>query len=268
MDEIRGLTLADAPVCVQLTASVGWGHTQADWEKRIIWGGPGSLGMFVDERLVASTIAIAFDEDMAWIAMVITHPDYQRRGYARQLMEVALDFLDGTACIMLDASVYGAPLYADMGFRACGTIDIYEGTAPAVDIAPTPEPLEDVMWLAPRDAALFGTYRPQILADLFGQAWRVGEGYVLLHGREGAYNIGPWYHPDPQQAEALLQTALHHAAGSRVVMHIPGTNHTASALVTRHGLELNRTNTRMIYQNGPIPPRMMEQFSIASPTLG
>lgn len=268
METIRGLTLADAPACVELTASVNWGHDLEDWEKRIIWGGPGSLGLFVDDRLAATTIAIAFDEDMAWIAMVITHPDFQRRGYARQLMLVALDFLDGTETIMLDASTYGEPLYQRLGFRSVGYIDIWEGVAPPCEPIAAVDPLDDVLWLANHDAALFGIPRPQILADLFGKAWRLDAGYLLLHGRPNAYTIGPWYHPRPAQAEYLFQTALHHAAGSKVRVDIPETNAAAKAIVARYGFTHQRSINRMVYQQGSIPPRMMEQYSIASPTVG
>ncbi len=53
-----------------------------------------------------------------WIQNVYTEPEFRRQGLARRLMDTAVEWCraQGFVTISLHASVFGRPLYEDMGF--------------------------------------------------------------------------------------------------------------------------------------------------------
>jgi GNAT superfamily N-acetyltransferase len=55
----------------------------------------------------------------AWIQNVYTEPEYRRQGLARRLMDTVVAWCreEGFASVSLHASVFGRPLYEDMGFE-------------------------------------------------------------------------------------------------------------------------------------------------------
>src|SRR5687767_9910723 len=116
---MRLLTSADVPQALELSAAAGWNQTPADWERMIELEPRGCFGIEADNRLVATTTLLTYGRDMAWIGMVLTHVDYQRRGYARLLVTAALELAAARAipCTKLDATDQGRSLYASLGFE-------------------------------------------------------------------------------------------------------------------------------------------------------
>ena len=91
----------------------------ADWERMITLEPLGCFGIEQEHRIVATTTLLTYDRDLAWVGMVLTHADYQRRGYARQLVTAALELAGarGIRSVKLDATDQGRPLYASLGFE-------------------------------------------------------------------------------------------------------------------------------------------------------
>jgi predicted GNAT family acetyltransferase len=113
---IRLLTPADVPQALGLSRSVAWNQTAEDWRLVIEMNPEGCFAIEQEGAVVATTTTIRYGTDLAWIGMVLTHPDFRGRGYARALMERALDHLDGIETVKLDATEMGAPLYKKLGF--------------------------------------------------------------------------------------------------------------------------------------------------------
>src|SRR5690606_28412024 len=115
---MRLLTLADVPSACELSAAAGWNQMPVDWERIISLEPLGCFCIEEDERVVATTTLLTYDRDLAWVGMVLTHADYQRRGFARQLVTAALELAlaRGMRSIKLDATDEGRPLYARLGF--------------------------------------------------------------------------------------------------------------------------------------------------------
>ncbi|MBL8162676.1 MAG: hypothetical protein JNJ61_11870, partial [Anaerolineae bacterium] len=70
--QLRRLQPSDAEGGCALVASVGWEQDLTNWKQFIRWGGEGAFGLFDGEQLVASTIAIQYSTELAWIAAVVT----------------------------------------------------------------------------------------------------------------------------------------------------------------------------------------------------
>jgi GNAT superfamily N-acetyltransferase len=66
---------------------------------------------------------------MGYIMNVVTAPAYRRRGLARRLMQVTLDWLaeQGIQCVTLHATDVGRPLYESFGFEAGNEMQLLLG---------------------------------------------------------------------------------------------------------------------------------------------
>src|SRR5664279_1472768 len=137
---LRVISPNEAPAVITLMRKVGWTHPLEQTRQNITWGGEGSFCLAFDERIVCTAIALKYSERLAWIGLVISDPEYQRRGFARRLMNHAMEHLQGVESIMLDASTLGFPLYDNMGFQSLYKIHVYMGTpqrfAPSAAIRP------------------------------------------------------------------------------------------------------------------------------------
>jgi len=102
-----------------LSARAGWNQTEQDWVRLLALEPEGCFGVECDGVVVATTTAVCYGRELAWIGMVLTAREYRGRGFARLLMERALDFLAGRGVkqIKLDATEMGAPLYRKLGFE-------------------------------------------------------------------------------------------------------------------------------------------------------
>ena len=66
--------------------------------------------------------------ELAWIGMVLVHPDYRRRGIARALLARCIEYLRGRGarCIKLDATPLGKQVYDELGFKDEWTLTRWE----------------------------------------------------------------------------------------------------------------------------------------------
>jgi GNAT superfamily N-acetyltransferase len=280
--QLRQMTPNDGARGAALVKKIGWSQTAAIWEQTIGWSGDGSFCLATDDELLATIIVIPYGAELAWIGMVVTHPDYQRQGLARRMMDIGLEFTQkrGIQTVMLDASQMGYPLYVKLGFQSLYKIEVFEGIGTisgngAGAARVTRELTEaDIPGIVEIDTRLFGIARAQMIHDLAvsGRGWVMGEpgniqGYLVTKPSSQSISIGPWYHPDPEGAEALLESAIAATPDAILKVHTPETNMDAKAIINRHGLQYNRFVTRMIL-GGKVPGQMAEQYSVAALATG
>jgi GNAT superfamily N-acetyltransferase len=84
---------------------------------------PDALGRLVASAAVSITQRLPTprgDGRTAYVQWVATEPEWRRRGLARQIMMAVVEWAraQGVSIVDLHASPDGAPLYADLGFRA------------------------------------------------------------------------------------------------------------------------------------------------------
>ncbi len=118
-EKLRILRADDVPAAFQLSAQAGWNQTEEDWRMLLELSPEGCLGVEVDGNLVATTTLLCFGQRLAWIGMVLTKSDYQRRGLAKKLLRHCLEQADrmGVETTKLDATDQGRSLYEKFGFR-------------------------------------------------------------------------------------------------------------------------------------------------------
>jgi GNAT superfamily N-acetyltransferase len=193
-----------------LSRAVGWNQTSADWALVIEMNPEGCFALECDGQLVATTSTIRYGTDLAWVGMVLTHPEYRGRGYARTLMECALDHLSDIATVKLDATEMGQPLYKQLGFAdECPTERWIRPpqSSPAGSTEPRPQGAEALL-----DKQAFGADRGALLNRLarfecasvknafaMGRADRFGP--CVSRSREAAEQLAHWFlarHPNEE----------------------------------------------------------------------
>src|ERR1700722_19494284 len=133
-NRIRLLEPPDVPQARALSQSAGWNQTPEDWALAIEMNPVGCFAMELEGALVATTTTIRYGTDLAWIGMVLTHPEYRGRGFARALMQQVLEHLSDVETIKLDATEMGAPLYRQYGFVGECAIERWRGQGCAAPV--------------------------------------------------------------------------------------------------------------------------------------
>jgi GNAT superfamily N-acetyltransferase len=233
-NRIRILEPSDVPQAFALSQAVGWSQAPEDWQLAIEMNPGGCFTIECNGAVVATTTSIRYGSELAWIGMVLTHPEFRGRGYARDLVQCALDHLSDVETVKLDATEIGAPLYRQLGFAdecaierwVCGP-RLTESIA-VRDFAHNPE----------LDKKAFGADRSALLKRLSGiEAASIGEAFAM--GRRGRF--GPCVSRSKDAALALAQWYLGRHPKQSTLWDLFPENNLAQGL----GFEFSRRLTRM-----------------------
>jgi GNAT superfamily N-acetyltransferase len=241
---VRLLALPDIPGACELSASAGWNQTPADWERMIALEPLGCFCIENDGRIVATTTLLTYGRDLAWVGMVLTHADYQRRGYARRLVTASLELaaVRGINCVKLDATDQGRPLYASLGFEDEQPIERWHRSpAPletARDIASAPLP-------ASTDREAFGVDRTRFL-NTFPLPLVVGDSYAFHRPGSRAKYAGPCAARDARTAADLMAATIATDPDASWFWDILPANQDAVAIARNLGFERARRLMRMV----------------------
>jgi len=221
-NRIRLLEPSDVLEARALSQAVGWNQTPGDWRLAIEMNPGGCFAMELEGALVATTTTIRYGTDLAWIGMVLTHPEYRGRGFARALMHHALDHLSGVETIKLDATEMGAPLYRQLGFVDECAIERWQSQSQLKLASAHPLPQGRASVTEPRasasghsdpiDQEAFGADRTSLLKRLakiesasLDDAFAMGRGDhfgpCVSRSKDSALALAQWYlarHPSQQ----------------------------------------------------------------------
>jgi ribosomal protein S18 acetylase RimI-like enzyme len=85
---------------------------------------------YYEEEVLAGLISYKLEKDVLDIYRVAVHPEYFRRGIARQLIEYISDINKGTGRIVVSTGLKNQPavsLYLGLGFKKVGEMEVAEG---------------------------------------------------------------------------------------------------------------------------------------------
>jgi GNAT superfamily N-acetyltransferase len=234
---------------MRLKEAAGWNQTEEDWRTLLSLGPDSCFGMECDGVLAATTTAVIYGKELAWIGMVLTAPTFRKRGFAHTLMTHTLNHLRerDVAWAKLDATGMGARVYSDFGFQfECtverwqrGSSDSHPHERNSLGDAP------DLIAIKNLDA--FNVSRVALLQRLL----RAGGGYVGQTGfalwRPGsfAHYFGPCVAIDRSAAEPLLLACLRAANGHPLIWDLAPQNAAAVQLAEKYGFQRARTLSRM-----------------------
>lgn len=227
---------------MRLKAAAGWNQTEDDWLRILRLAPDGCFGIDVDGVLASSTTLFHnAPDDVAWVGMVLTLPEYRGRGLARTLLLHALADCRASR-IGLDATDMGRPLYESIGFVPECAIERWVRQP-----APTPhsaEPLPPHVPVTPlqRELAKY-------------ESASIGEAFAYGRSGSGAAYLGPCRSLVPGAAKQLFAWFVANHAHQPIVVDIFPDHAHAPAVAREFGFELSRRLTRMIrHPAEPQPP--------------
>jgi len=254
IDPLRDADVADA---MALSTGEGWNQTDADWRRLLRLGIGGCFAARVDGRLVGTVTTTVYESALAWIGMMIVHPDARRQGVGAALMTRALDHLDaaGVSCVKLDATPAGLPLYRRLGFEEEVLFERWMGIAtPARSASPARAERSALGPVLPIDLASFGADRSRLLGMLEAEASAVHvvresepgvEGYALARAGRIATYLGPIVSTRREIAARLFDALLSHFSGQQVCIDVNSACLLAPARLVEAGLAPARPLMRM-----------------------
>lgn len=251
--QIRLLTTEDLEFAESLRAHVGWNQLADDWRRLILYEPNGCfLGLWGDQP-AATITTTTYGNDVAWIGMMLVHPDFRRRGIATALMNHALGYLRGrnVRCIKLDATADGQAVYERLGFQPEWEINrwLRDGDNRQVAIDDTAEDIASVA--TELDTRAFGCNRARWVERLAADSqvylrrcdgWLRGYG-LLRSGKRSAY-LGPVVADDIAAGQAIVKELLGQHFGC-VLWDIPEVNRPAVRLAEQLGFKKTRHLVRM-----------------------
>jgi predicted N-acetyltransferase YhbS len=282
---MRLMTEGDLPAVDTLRQLAGWNQTPEDWRRMLRLEPEGCFVALREAKVVGTVTTTSYGQTLAWIGMMLVHPECRRQGIATRLMNRALEYLHGRGvkCVGLDATPAGFPVYEKLGFVSATTLARWQrpaGTGTESKAAPATETraLQEADWRAVNDMdlAAFGVARAELLRT-FAQAsqaaltWPVQGpvlGWGLLRPGARADYLGPLACSAADGALALARALLRDTEARPVFWDIPDRNEAAKAAAQRFGFAVVRPFTRMYLGPEPVAANPQIQYGIVDPAVG
>ena len=274
---IRHLSEADLPFANEVREIAGWNQTLVDWRRFLSLEPEGCFLAEHDSQPAGTATTTCYgDADLAWIGMVLVHPDFRRRGIGTALLEHCIRHLRetrGIRCVKLDATPEGQPLYEKLGFEAEWGLRRWAWRkAKGTEAQRHKAPLEKRHFGLDRDT--FGADRRRLLESLEkgGIATITSEhGFGLARKGSRATYLGPISATDTEPGLEILRSliaSVEPGPEGLIFIDLPDENEAATELVNDLGFEPVRTLTRMYLGENATPGDARRMFGIAEPGLG
>jgi GNAT superfamily N-acetyltransferase len=281
---LRVMRPTDLPFADAVRALAGWNQTPDDWRRFLAMEPDGCYVAEWSGQCAGTATTIVYGSTVAWIGMVLVHPDYRRRGVGTALLKRCIEYLRarGVRSIKLDATPAGRPVYEGLGFKDEWPLARWEFTIPRPQSANPDARIRD--WREPDarlvdrfDAAAFGASRRRLLQALVPQSrcalvFEVApgqiDGYGLLRKGVRACYLGPVAATSTEAGLGLVEVLVSRCEGERVYWDIPDANTAAVEWARQRGFTLQRPLMRMYLGENSAPSDPRKQFALAGPEVG
>ncbi|SEJ41284.1 Ribosomal protein S18 acetylase RimI [Cyclobacterium xiamenense] len=280
---IRPMGLEDLDRAMALKNAEGWNQTRKDWQFFLDQNPALCQVAVVNGKTVGTVTAIAYQNRLAWIGMMLVDREHRRKGISRKLMHELLNRLSGMETIKLDATPEGQLVYESMGFIKEYTLWRYvrnpgvseqSGEIPA-DVFPLSR--DELPLLTNLDAAVFGAKREHLLRYLLdefpGGAWmrkqdrRINGMVICRHGSR-YIQLGPLVAETDADAKCLVRTALRRFSDRPLVLDVAADKNEFRRWLEAQGFEQRRPLIRMYYRRNTHAGVPDKYYLIAGPELG
>lgn len=267
---IRNLEQHDIPAALTLCRSAGWNQLHDDWLRMIQHEPQGCFAAILDDQLVGTVTTTRYGTELAWIGMMLVHPDARRQGVATHLMQQSLAYLSSkkVRCIKLDATPAGLPVYARLGFQAEWQFHRWQRS-----VAAPCEKSQVGGNLSPaniqRDRRALGADRSPFLTKLSAGSdlYQHPDGFGMLRQGYLATYLGPLIATTSEAAEQIAEALLGRAEGT-VFWDVPHPNQQAVDLAGRLGFAPVRDLTRMWTGQELVCGDLSWQYALSDPATG
>lgn len=281
---VRILTKADLDFADSLRALAGWNQTRRDWERFLTAEPQGCFLAQWDGAPAGTATTIVYGTELAWIGMLLVHPDFRRRGIGVALMMHCVDYLRrrGVRCIKLDATPLGKTVYNGLGFKDEWTFARWETencrSGETVDesrirpwrreVAKSVDELDSVAFGASRLKILAALVQDSVCTVVCSSDSNAVEGYGVLREGARAFYLGPVVARSAPVGRALIVALATRVPGKSIYWDVPEPNAAAGKLPEQLGFTRQRTLTRMYLGENANPANPQMQFAIGGPEIG
>lgn len=262
----------------------GWNQTEKDW--KLFIEDPGNICVVAEcnQKVIATTTAINYSQQIAWLAMVLVDKEYRGRGISTALLQNVIGNLESCKSVKLDATPAGQEVYkkfdfSDEYFIARMTnsfVKDFRLQEPS-NTAPEPIRLSDIPEVVAFDEIAFGASRRQLIEYLVKEyadkSWIIRrnnkiDGIAL--GRDGIrfHHIGPVLATNTFDAKMLITAALQKLLHQPVVVDVICDKDELFEWLRSIGFVQQRQFTRMYKHLNPFPGLPDNQFLICGPEFG
>lgn len=281
---IRKMNLEDALPALNLSMQEGWNQTEKDWAFLI----GNSLNVCLlaeyENKVIGTTVAITYSDDVAWIAMVLVDKLYRGHGLSKTLLNTVFDSLAEYKSIKLDATPKGLLVYKKLDFKEeYSIVRMVNSFYQHQPLISDPNRMisefksADLEEMIDLDSTIFGSNRAQLVEYLVKEypekAWSIKQenlitGFTL--GREGSryHHIGPVIAMDGKDAQCLLMKALEELNHKAVVLDVPEDKLDILKWLNSIGFVEQRRFTRMYKNANTLSIRQQYLFAITGPEYG
>ncbi len=280
---LRPMTPKDIGDCLLLSGTEGWNQTASDWKRLVEYPKNTCRVAEYAGKIIGTATASNYENDIAWIGMVLIDKAYRGRGISKMLLSALLTQLESCRSVKLDATPAGQPVYEKFGFREEYLIYrmtgmVQQGFQPYNSgIKPEPVQLRQVSDIIALDGSIFGADRRHLILSLLkdnpDKAWFIGkEGKMTAFslGRQGSkyIQIGPVFASDLTEAFILISQFLARNTGKPIVADVPADKTELIKWLNSSGFTSQRHFVRMYQYRNPNPGKTENQFLICGPEFG
>jgi predicted GNAT family N-acyltransferase len=248
-ENLRLLRPADLAGAVELSRLANWNQTIDDWEMLLRLDPHGCFAIEADGQIVATTTLLCYGKRLAWIGMVLTRPEYRRRGFAKRLMQAALDRASELKIesIKLDATADGQPLYEKLGFKTEQVIERWLRNGQST-ITPAKSARRNVPLPLEMDREAFGADRSVLLQQLASRnpPHSIEEGYNFYRNGARCQYLGPCVARDQKSARTVIARTLQASPQSSWYWDLLSSNKNSIDLAAEFGFAPQRRLERMV----------------------
>ena len=281
---LRVMRQTDLPFADAVRALAGWNQTLDDWRRFLAMEPDGCYLAERNGQSAGTATTIVYGPTVAWIGMVLVHPDHRRQGVGGALLKRCIEYLRerGVRSIKLDATPAGKRVYDGLGFKDEWPLARWERTNPGSH----PERPEarirdwresDARLVDRFDTAAFGASRLRLLQALvpqsrcalvFETAPGQIDGYGLMRKGARACYLGPVAATSTEAGLSLVEALVSRCEGETIYWDIPDANMAAVEWARQQGFTLQRPLIRMYLGENPAPSDPRKQFALAGPEVG
>lgn len=262
----------------------GWNQTEKDWEFMVRQPQNICLAATVGEKIIGTSLAINYNNDVAWIGMVLVDKNHRGKGVSKLLLEILFQKLNHCKSIKLDATPAGQKVYQKFGFeneyvihrmvRPSSTLEI-----PKINNSNTLSPTQssDISSIIQYDSYVFGAERSSLVkflsSNFLNKSWILRQGHQIKGfalGRVGSrfHQIGPVSASSTEIAKTLISTSIQNIGRKDSVIDVLDDKKELIDWLESMGFEKRRHFIRMYKNSNPFPGTIKNQFLICGPEFG
>ena len=281
---LRHMELSDIGSAMKLSNAEGWNQTEKDWKLFVENAENVCMVAECDNKIIGTTTAINYSNQVAWIGMVLVDKEYRGQGISKSLLANVFNKLETCKSVKLDATPQGQQVYKKFDFKDEYYVARMTNSSiqdlPSVgdkDILTEPIQVKHIPEIIALDEIIFGANRTQLIKSLITEypdkVWLVKRnnritGFALGRTGNKYQHIGPVVASNYIDAKILITKALTKLTDQPVVVDVLYDKEDLLSWLNSIGFIKQRHFIRMYKKENTLPGITGKHYLICGPEFG